>query len=150
MQRRLILNQIIYFNCAKSCDQIQMLELNLHRCQLPKVVMNLLLISIRLFPFLFQRILSTFKIPLFYESLFQIVSCFEEVQAIPQCTSFLLEVLKRDNESEGYLQTKLLEMNLLYAPQVTFLINFVIFVKTFQHFILLDFIDFLDLDYWIL
>ncbi|VDN52328.1 unnamed protein product [Dracunculus medinensis] len=48
----------------------------------------------------------------------QIVSCFEEVQAIPQCTSFLLEVLKRDNESEGYLQTKLLEMNLLYAPQV--------------------------------
>ncbi|MCP9257506.1 Clathrin heavy chain [Dirofilaria immitis] len=48
----------------------------------------------------------------------QIVGCFEEVQAIQPCTSFLLEVLKSDKESEGHLQTKLLEMNLLYAPQV--------------------------------
>ncbi|VDN03972.1 unnamed protein product [Thelazia callipaeda] len=48
----------------------------------------------------------------------QIVACFEEVQAIQPCTSFLLEVLKGDKESEGHLQTKLLEMNLLFAPQV--------------------------------
>uniref|UniRef100_A0A0N5AMW6 Clathrin heavy chain n=1 Tax=Syphacia muris TaxID=451379 RepID=A0A0N5AMW6_9BILA len=48
----------------------------------------------------------------------QIVGCFEEVQAIQPCTSFLLEVLKNDRESEGHLQTKLLEMNLIYAPQV--------------------------------
>ncbi|VDK49477.1 unnamed protein product [Anisakis simplex] len=48
----------------------------------------------------------------------QIVSCFEEVQAIQPCTSFLLQVLEGDRESEGHLQTKLLEMNLMYAPQV--------------------------------
>lgn len=52
----------------------------------------------------------------------QIVGCFEEVQAVQPCTSFLLEVLKGDKESEGHLQTKLLEMNLLYAPQV-YIIN---------------------------
>ncbi|KHN74993.1 putative clathrin heavy chain 1 [Toxocara canis] len=48
----------------------------------------------------------------------QIVACFEEVQAIQPCTSFLLQVLEGDRESEGHLQTKLLEMNLMYAPQV--------------------------------
>ncbi|TKR78217.1 hypothetical protein L596_019061 [Steinernema carpocapsae] len=48
----------------------------------------------------------------------QIVDCFVEVQAIKQCTSFLLEVLRGDRESEGHLQTRLLEMNLLHAPQV--------------------------------
>lgn len=41
-----------------------------------------------------------------------------EVQAIQPCTSFLLEVLKGNKESEGHLQTRLLEMNLLVAPQV--------------------------------
>lgn len=46
------------------------------------------------------------------------MDCFVEVQAIQQCTSFLLEVLKADRESEGHLQTRLLEMNLLAAPQV--------------------------------
>ena len=34
------------------------------------------------------------------------------------CTSFLLEVLKHDKPSEAALQTRLLEMNLLVAPQV--------------------------------
>ncbi|KAH7731613.1 clathrin heavy chain [Aphelenchoides avenae] len=48
----------------------------------------------------------------------QIVDCFVEVQAIQQCTSFLLEVLKADRPEDGNLQTRLLEMNLLAAPQV--------------------------------
>lgn len=41
-----------------------------------------------------------------------------EVQAVQPCTSFLLEVLKGDKPEEGHLQTRLLEMNLLAAPQV--------------------------------
>ena len=36
---------------------------------------------------------------------------------VQQCTAFLLDVLKND-PSEGPLQTKLLEMNLMAAPQV--------------------------------
>lgn len=48
------------------------------------------------------------------------MACFEEVQAIQPCTSFLLQVLEGDRENEGHLQTKLLEMNLMYAPQVLF------------------------------
>ena len=36
---------------------------------------------------------------------------------VQQCTAFLLDVLKND-PSEGPLQTRLLEMNLLTAPQV--------------------------------
>ena len=35
-----------------------------------------------------------------------------------QCTAFLLEALKNNRPSEGHLQTKLLEMNLMNAPQV--------------------------------
>lgn len=48
----------------------------------------------------------------------QIVDCFCEVQAVQPCTQFLLEVLKGDKESEGHLQTRLLEMNLMAAPAV--------------------------------
>ncbi|CEF64357.1 Clathrin heavy chain [Strongyloides ratti] len=48
----------------------------------------------------------------------QIVDCFSEVNAVQPCTSFLLEVLKDNKPEEGHLQTKLLEMNLQYAPQV--------------------------------
>ena len=36
---------------------------------------------------------------------------------VQQCTAFLLDVLKND-AAEGPLQTKLLEMNLMAAPQV--------------------------------
>ncbi|KAI1721373.1 hypothetical protein Ddc_07825 [Ditylenchus destructor] len=48
----------------------------------------------------------------------QIVDCFVEANAIQPCTAFLLEALKNDKESEGHLQTRLLEMNLMSAPQV--------------------------------
>ncbi|VDM80945.1 unnamed protein product [Strongylus vulgaris] len=52
----------------------------------------------------------------------QIIDCFMEVQAVQPCTSFLLEVLKGDKPEEGHLQTRLLEMNLLAAPQ--WLVNY--------------------------
>lgn len=37
---------------------------------------------------------------------------------VQQCTKFLLEALKHNREVEGPLQTRLLEMNLISAPQV--------------------------------
>lgn len=48
----------------------------------------------------------------------QIVDVFMENNLIQQCTSFLLDALKNNREAEGYLQTRLLEMNLMSAPQV--------------------------------
>jgi clathrin heavy chain len=48
----------------------------------------------------------------------QIVDVFMEYNLVQQCTSFLLDALKNNRESEGYLQTRLLEMNLMSAPQV--------------------------------
>lgn len=37
---------------------------------------------------------------------------------VQQCTAFLLEALKNNRPAEGPLQTRLLEMNLISAPQV--------------------------------
>lgn len=48
----------------------------------------------------------------------QIVDVFMESNMIQQCTSFLLDALKQNRPTEGPLQTRLLEMNLLHAPQV--------------------------------
>uniref|UniRef100_A0A286XQZ2 Clathrin heavy chain n=1 Tax=Cavia porcellus TaxID=10141 RepID=A0A286XQZ2_CAVPO len=48
----------------------------------------------------------------------QIVDIFMENSLIQQCTSFLLDVLKNNRPAEGHLQTRLLEMNLVHAPQV--------------------------------
>eukprot|EP00111_Clytia_hemisphaerica_P010235 TCONS_00029917-protein len=47
-----------------------------------------------------------------------IVDVFMEYNMIQQCTSFLLDALKNNRPSEGPLQTRLLEMNLMSAPQV--------------------------------
>lgn len=47
-----------------------------------------------------------------------ITNVFMEQNLIPQCTSFLLEALKGNKPEEGPLQTRLLEMNLMSAPQV--------------------------------
>ena len=41
-----------------------------------------------------------------------------ESNMVQQCTSFLLDALKNNRPSEGHLQTRLLEMNLMSAPQV--------------------------------
>ena len=49
----------------------------------------------------------------------QIVDVFMEFNLIQQCTSFLLDVLKNNRPAEGPLQTRLLEMTLMSAPQVT-------------------------------
>ncbi|XP_071479405.1 clathrin heavy chain 1-like [Diadema antillarum] len=47
-----------------------------------------------------------------------IVDVFMEQNLVQPCTSFLLDALKNNRPSEGHLQTRLLEMNLLSAPQV--------------------------------
>jgi clathrin heavy chain len=48
----------------------------------------------------------------------QAVDVFMEMNMVQQCTSFLLDALKNNKPTEGHLQTRLLEMNLLTAPQV--------------------------------
>ncbi|ODN04923.1 Clathrin heavy chain [Orchesella cincta] len=48
----------------------------------------------------------------------QIVDVFMEQNMVQQCTAFLLDALKNNRPSEGPLQTRLLEMNLIAAPQV--------------------------------
>jgi len=48
----------------------------------------------------------------------QIVDVFMESNLVQPCTAFLLDALKNNKESEGALQTRLLEMNLMTAPQV--------------------------------
>ena len=41
-----------------------------------------------------------------------------ETNQVQACTSFLLDALKNNRPNEAHLQTRLLEMNLLTAPQV--------------------------------
>ncbi|KAI4902079.1 hypothetical protein NFI96_027316, partial [Prochilodus magdalenae] len=48
----------------------------------------------------------------------QVVDVFMEGNLVQQCTSFLLDALKNNKPEEGHLQTRLLEMNLIHAPQV--------------------------------
>ncbi|XP_030741318.2 clathrin heavy chain 2 [Echinops telfairi] len=48
----------------------------------------------------------------------QIVDVFMENNLIQLCTSFLFDALKNNHPAEGHLQTRLLEMNLIHAPQV--------------------------------
>ncbi|KAJ1524146.1 hypothetical protein ONE63_010675 [Megalurothrips usitatus] len=48
----------------------------------------------------------------------QIVDIFMEQNMVQQCTAFLLDALKNNRPAEGPLQTRLLEMNLISAPQV--------------------------------
>jgi clathrin heavy chain len=48
----------------------------------------------------------------------QIVDVFMEQNMVQQCTAFLLDALKNNRPSEAPLQTRLLEMNLMAAPQV--------------------------------
>ncbi|GMM46180.1 clathrin heavy chain [Pichia kluyveri] len=48
----------------------------------------------------------------------QIADIFFSQNYIQQATAFLLDALKEDKPADGQLQTKLLEVNLLHAPQV--------------------------------
>jgi len=47
-----------------------------------------------------------------------VADVFMQHNCLQQCTSFLLDVLKGNKPEEGALQTRLLEMNLMAAPQV--------------------------------
>ncbi|KAF2832004.1 clathrin heavy chain [Ophiobolus disseminans] len=51
-------------------------------------------------------------------SIDRVVDIFQSQGMLQQSTAFLLDVLANDRPEEGHLQTKLLEMNLLNAPQV--------------------------------
>ena len=55
----------------------------------------------------------------FFFCKFQIVDVFMETNQVQACTSFLLDALKNNRPTEDHLQTRLLEMNLLTAPQVS-------------------------------
>jgi clathrin heavy chain len=48
----------------------------------------------------------------------KVVDVFQSQNMIPQATSFLLDFLKGDREQDAALQTRVLEMNLIHAPQV--------------------------------
>ncbi|RWS28918.1 clathrin heavy chain 1-like protein [Leptotrombidium deliense] len=48
----------------------------------------------------------------------QVVDVFMESNMVQPCTAFLLDALKNNRPTEGSLQTRLLEMNLMTAPQV--------------------------------
>jgi hypothetical protein len=61
-----------------------------------------------------------------------------EQNMVQQCTAFLLDALKNNRPSEGPLQTRLLEMNLMAAPQVNKSIKFFsppLFRIFFPHFL---------------
>ena len=47
-----------------------------------------------------------------------VVDVFASMNMVQQATSFLLDALKEDKPEHAALQTRLLEMNLLHAPQV--------------------------------
>lgn len=51
-----------------------------------------------------------------------------EGNLIQQCTSFLLDALKNNRPAEGHLQTRLLEMNLIHAPQVNSHMNMIVLI----------------------
>lgn len=48
----------------------------------------------------------------------KIVDVFTSFNLVQQCTSFLLDALKDNKPEQAAMQTKVLEMNLLNAPQV--------------------------------
>jgi clathrin heavy chain len=48
----------------------------------------------------------------------QVVDVFMSQNMIQPATSFLLDALKENRPEQGPLQTRLLEMNLVHAPQV--------------------------------
>jgi len=60
------------------------------------------------------------------------VDIFMQFKRLPECTSFLYEVLSEDRKEQGYLQTRLLEMNMLggAAPVADAILG----SQTFHHF----------------
>ena len=74
--------------------------------------------SLKYFERCFESIIWVLRIVLTVLRSLQVVDVFMEFNLIQQCTSFLLDALKNNRPSEGPLQTRLLEMNLMSAPQV--------------------------------
>ena len=64
-----------------------------------------------------RREMCCARIVLPYSNLSRFV--FMETNSVQQCTSFLLDAPKNNRPAEGHLQTQLLEMNLMSAPQVS-------------------------------
>merc|ERR1719183_3386691 len=62
-----------------------------------------------------QKVAATEGVSLDYNV---VTDVFMQHNCLQQATSFLLDVLKGNKEAEGPLQTRLLEMNLMAAPQV--------------------------------
>jgi clathrin heavy chain len=60
---------------------------------------------------------STYDLKLTHIEL-QVVDIFMAQNMIQPATSFLLDALKDDKPEQAHLQTRLLEMNLMHAPQV--------------------------------
>jgi len=61
-----------------------------------------------------------------------VIDVFMQFSRLPECTAFLVDVLAGDKAEEGFLQTKVLEMNLLGgAPQVA---NAILGSNMFHHF----------------
>ncbi len=56
----------------------------------------------------------------------QVVDVFLEQNLIEECTAFLLDVLKNNRNDQGHLQTRLLEINLIQAPQVKIIISIIL------------------------
>ena len=54
----------------------------------------------------------------FHNNLSQVVDIFMSQNMIQPATSFLLDALKENKPEQGHLQTRLLELNLVHAPQV--------------------------------
>ena len=72
-------------------------------------------------------------VPLYRCTAVPLYRCTLQVQ---RCTAFLLDALKNNRPAEGPLQTRLLEMNLMAAPQVPFI------TSCFSSFSLLIFFSF--------
>jgi clathrin heavy chain len=62
---------------------------------------------------------------------FQVVDIFMSQNMIQPATSFLLDALKDNKPEQGPLQTRLLEMNLIHAPQVA---NAILGNEMFSHY----------------
>jgi len=61
-----------------------------------------------------------------------IINVLTQAQRLPECTAFLLDVLAEDKPDQGFLQTKLLQLNLMGgAPQVA---NAILGGNMFHHF----------------
>jgi len=60
-----------------------------------------------------------------------VVDVFLESSLVQQCSAFMMEALKNNRETEGPLQTRLLELNLMHFPQVA---DAILANKMFSHF----------------